>query len=241
MKTLVLIHGAHNDATIWAPLGERLARHGFQLLTPELPGHGANRGAALPSIEAMASWLLAWLDEGNTGPVLLGGHSMGSLVALEAAFQAPGRVAGLALLGSTWPMKVAPALLETALHDEAAALRMVAQWSHANLALVDETVAYMARLSALHPHHVLHNDLQACNSYANGDSAAQGVRCPTLFVCGTQDRMTSLRSSAALRAAIPHALTREVAAGHQMMAEQPDEVVAALLDWATTSTSITSS
>lgn len=232
MKTLVLIHGAHNDHTVWTPLDEQLARRGIAVFAPDLPGHGASPGPALPSIEAMAAWLLAELDVRGIGQAMLAGHSMGSLIALEAAHRAPRRVAGLALLGSTWPMKVAPALLGSALNDEPAAIRMVAHWSHSMPEHEAAALAYMERMSAMHPDKVLHNDLNACNSYANGETAARSVTCPTVFVTGTLDRMTPARSITGLRAAIPHASVTEVAAGHQMMAEQPGAVLAALLGFA---------
>jgi pimeloyl-ACP methyl ester carboxylesterase len=240
MTTLVLIHGAHNDHTVWAPLAAplsaQLARHGVAVLAPDLPGHGAarasNAGAALASVEAMADWLLATLAAHGVEQALLAGHSMGSLIALEAAHRAPERVAGLALLGSTWPMKVAPALLETALNDEPAAIRTVAQWSHADPDCIPASLALMERISAANPARGLHRDLNACNSYANGETAARAVHCPVLFIVGAQDRMTPARAGARLRDAIPHARTVEVEAGHQMMAEQPDAVLAALLDFA---------
>jgi pimeloyl-ACP methyl ester carboxylesterase len=234
MKTLVLIHGAHNDRQVWAPLVDGLSRHGLNVLAPDLPGHGETAGPALPSIEAMADWLLAMLDRQGIEKPMLAGHSMGSLIALEAAFRAPAKVGALGLLGSTFPMKVAPALLDSALNDEPAALRMVAHWSHAKPACEAASLAYMERMSALHPDQVLHNDLNACNSYANGDAAARAVACPVVFIVGTLDRMTPARLSARLRDAIPHARTVQVEAGHQMMAEQPEAVLAALLDLAAT-------
>jgi pimeloyl-ACP methyl ester carboxylesterase len=45
------------------------------------------------------------------------GHSWGSLIALEAAARAPDRVSHLVLVGTAFPMKVSPALLEASLND----------------------------------------------------------------------------------------------------------------------------
>jgi pimeloyl-ACP methyl ester carboxylesterase len=55
----------------------------------------------------MADWLLAALDAAGVTQAALVGHSMGSLIALEAAARAPQRVTHLALLGTAYPMKVA--------------------------------------------------------------------------------------------------------------------------------------
>lgn len=48
------------------------------------------------TIEDMAAAVL----RENPGPLVLCGASMGGMVAMEAARQAPGRIAGLALLGT---------------------------------------------------------------------------------------------------------------------------------------------
>ncbi|MFS2021820.1 alpha/beta fold hydrolase, partial [Massilia sp. CT11-108] len=89
---------------------------------------------ALATVEEMAAWLLDLLDAAGVGKAVLAGHSMGSLIALEAASRAPARVRALALVGSTWPMKVSDALLETARTNEPGAIDMVNLWSHAAIA-----------------------------------------------------------------------------------------------------------
>jgi pimeloyl-ACP methyl ester carboxylesterase len=86
----------------------------------------------------------------------------------------------------------------------------------------------MQRISAQGEPLLFHTDFTACNSYANGDAAAAGVRCPVQFIFGSKDMMTPPRSTRALLAALPGAETVTVDAGHQMMAEQPDAVLDAL-------------
>jgi pimeloyl-ACP methyl ester carboxylesterase len=238
MPTIVFLHGALNDHTVWDALGARLAAQGWNVLAPDLPGHGAQADAALPSVEALADWVAALLAERGIEGALLAGHSMGSLIALETARRAPQRVAALALLGTSWPMPVADALLAMARDDETAAIELVAQWSHADAGRqpdasgsspFDATRALMLRLAQAHPGaHVLHTDLRACNAYAGGASAAAAVLCPTLFILGSQDRMTPARKAKTLTDAIAHGRIVSVDAGHALMAEQPDAVLAAL-------------
>lgn len=229
--TLVLVHGALNDHTVWTPLVPGLERHGWRVLAVDLPGH-AGSGTALASVEAMADWLLATLDARELAQVALAGHSMGSLVALEAAARAPQRVTHLALLGSTLPMKVSGALLKTALEDEPAAIEMVARWSHApgpdgaeHPAALDSR-ALMRAVAARGPH-LLHTDLAACKAYANGAAAAAQVHCPVLLLAGSRDMMTP-PDGGQLPGALPAARHVTVDAGHQMMAEQPQAVLDAL-------------
>jgi len=242
---IVFIHGALNDHSVWNAQVDALQRHGHQVLAPDLPGHGGTPGPALATVETMADWLLAWLDAAGVTRVLLAGHSMGSLIALEAAQRAPARVAGLALLGTAAPMKVADALLATALADQDSAIAMVAHWSHAaaaadaadsdgGAALEDASRQLMARVAAAGPAGLLHTDLAACKAYANGAQAAADAACPVLFILGRGDRMTPPRAAKTLTEAVRHGTIVEVDAGHAMMAEQSAAVTDALLAFAAT-------
>lgn len=243
LPTVVFIHGAQNDHSVWALQSRWFAHHGFGVLALDLPGHGRSAGPALASVEAMADWLLAVLDAAGVARALLVGHSMGSLIALEAAHRAPERVRALALLGTTYPMKVSDALLATARDDEAAAIDMVNIWSHGTLAHKPSSPApgfsvmggaqrLMARMSAINPAQLFYTDFSACNAYANGEAAAAGVRCPVLFIFGRQDMMTPPRSTKLLTAALAHGKVVQVDAGHSLMSEQPDAVLDALAGFA---------
>src|SRR4051812_22340975 len=95
---IVFVHGAQHDHSVWTGQSRRFAENGWRVLAVDLPGHGRTPGPALASVEAMADWLLALLDAAGVASALLAGHSMGSLVALEAAARQPARVRGLALL-----------------------------------------------------------------------------------------------------------------------------------------------
>ena len=243
LPTVVFLHGAQNDHSVWALQSRYFGHHGFGVLAVDLPGHGRSEGEPLASVEAMADWLLALLDGARVRHALLVGHSMGSLIALEAAFRAPQRVTGLALLGSTVPMRVSDTLLAAARDDEAAAIAMVNIWSHSTLAqkpscpgpgfwTMGMSQRLMQRMSARNPEQLFYKDFTACNAYANGEAAAASVRCPVLLVQGARDVMTPPKTARLLAASIPHARTVSVDAGHQMMAEQPDAVLDALVSFA---------
>lgn len=238
LPAIVLIHGAQNDHSVWALQSRYFAHHGYAVLAVDLPGHGRSAGPALTCVPAMAAWLLALLDTAGIVQATLCGHSMGSLIALEASHQAPARVSRLALLGSTYPMKVSPALLDSARHDEHSAIDMVNIYSHASLlgrsaspGVNPTGVAQrlMQRMSAINPQQLLFTDFTACNEYANGEVAALAVQCPTLLLSGARDVMTPLKSARLLSSSIAHAKTVVVNSGHSMMSEQPDAVLDHLL------------
>lgn len=94
MQTLVLLHGFGETAAVWQSLAESLTADADVLL-PDYSGQ------ALPSLDAYADWLSAWLDARRAGPVVLVGHSMGGYMALAFAEKYPGRLTGLGLFHST--------------------------------------------------------------------------------------------------------------------------------------------
>jgi pimeloyl-ACP methyl ester carboxylesterase len=149
----------------------------------------------------MADWLLAALDAAGIAQAALVGHSMGSLIALEAAARAPQRVTHLALLGTAYPMKVADALLDGAQRRNEGhrhGHQMVAQSrlrQHRTAAPAD----------AVSPASSCCTDLAACNSYDGGGRRRQQLPCPVHL--RRADVMTPPKSAAALTAAIPHAHT----------------------------------
>lgn len=243
LPAIVLMHGAQNDHSVWALQSRYLAHHGYAVLVPDLPGHGRSAGPALTSVEALADWALDLLEAAGLRQAIFAGHSMGSLIALEAARRAPGRVAGLALLGTTYPMKVSEALLETSRTDEAAAIDMVNIFSHSSIAhkpscpgpgfsVLGGARRLMQRMSSRNPAQLFHTDFAACNNYAGGEAAAASVACPTLFILGSKDMMTPPRSAKVLTAAIKHGKIVTVEAGHSLMTEAPDAVLDALSGFA---------
>lgn len=232
---LVLIHGAANDANVWRDVLPRLAAAGIRTIVPELPGHGAAAGSALPSIEAAADWLLRFIDDRNLASAFLAGHSMGSLIALEAAARGGRRIAGIALLGCSVPMPVSAPLLAAARETPDAACRMIADWSHTlrfqlagggghGVWGAGKTLAVLRRNAGC-----LASDLAACAAYANGINAAAALDGRSLLVVGMRDRMTPARATAPLQAALKNCERCEIIdCGHAMMAERSDEVAAAL-------------
>lgn len=241
--TAIFIHGAQNDHSVWILQTRYFAHHGFNVLAVDLPGHGRSKGAARTSVEDMATWLLEVMDAVGVDKAMMVGHSMGSLIALEASHMAPERVTKLAMVGTTYPMKVSDALLDTSKNNEQAAIDMVNIFSHSTMAqkpscpgpgfyTMGGARRLMQRMSAINPEQLFYTDFFACNAYANGQVAAEAARCPVLFLFGSKDMMTPARSTKTLTTAIPHGKVVQVDAGHSLMAEQPDAVLDALFAFA---------
>ncbi len=227
MAQLILIPGLAGDARMWRAQLEGLAD--FRPMVTDA-------GSTHASIEAMAAGLLAQ----HAGDLVLCGASMGGMIAMEAARQAPSRVLGLALLGTnarpeTDDMRKlredAIALFEQgrveevirpnvafAFHPQQAAdMTLVTAYLDFVLdagakALIDQNHAVIARPDAR-----LH---------------LASVRCPTLVMCGDSDMLTPPECAEEIAALVPGArLVMVPQCGHMLTMEQPEIVNATLRAW----------
>ncbi|HEV8690226.1 MAG TPA: alpha/beta hydrolase [Ideonella sp.] len=239
LPCVVFVHGALHDHSVWTLLARWYAHHGYAVLAPDLPGHMKSTGPALDSVEAMADWLLALLDAAEVKAAALVGHSMGSLISLEAAGRAPDRVSRLVMVGTAWPMKVSPALLELSRSDPLAAIDLVTTLSYSTIAAKPSYPGpgawtrgggkALCRLVLAKQGDALlyHRDFAACDGYRGALEAAAKVTAPATLILGSRDQMTPPKAAAEIGHALK-ARTELVEAGHVLMAEAPDEVLNAL-------------
>ncbi|WP_159008305.1 alpha/beta hydrolase [Bradyrhizobium sp. S69] len=236
LPAIVLLHGAGFDHTTWALHTRWFAHHGFAVLAPDLPGHGRSAGDPLSTIADMADWTAALIAAAGATSARLVGHSMGSLIALETAARHPSKVSGLSLIGTAATMTVGPDLLRAAEANDQAAIDMVSIWGLGFQAELGGSLApglwmhsgAQRVLEQCRPG-VLYNDLAACNAYQGALAAATTITVPATLILGERDMMTPAKAGKALAAAIPHAKTIVLpGAGHMMMVERPDELLAAL-------------
>jgi pimeloyl-ACP methyl ester carboxylesterase len=234
--TMVFLHGAGLDHSAFGLQSRYFGYHGRNVLALDLPGHGRSEGPPIPTIAGMADWLLKVLDTLEIRTTSLVGHSMGSLIALEAADRHAERIERLACIGIAYPMKVSEAFLEAARKNEQTAFDMETIWGHAaqvpfagnpnpGMWMYGDMLARLRRLAP----GVLYSDLKACNDYTS-DFAR--VKCPVLFVLGKRDVMTPPKGAASLLQKIPSAQGEIVASsGHVLMAEAPDATLDALVEF----------
>ncbi|WP_458756921.1 alpha/beta fold hydrolase [Afipia sp. TerB] len=236
LPTAVLLHGAGFDHTTWALHSRWFAHHGYGVLAPDLPGHGRSGGAPLTSIADMADWTAALITAAGVQKARLVGHSMGSLIALETAARHADKVSALNLIGTAAAMTVGPDLLKAAEANDRDAVDMMSIWGLGFPAGLGGSLApglWMLtgaqRVLENNRPGVLFTDLSACNAYQNALSAAAKVSVPTTLILGERDMMTPSKAGKALANAIPNARTIVLpGAGHMMMNERPDELLAAL-------------
>ena len=79
LPTVVFVHGAAFDHSVWQWQSRYFAHHGFNALAIDLPGHGRSGGSPAASVEEIAEWIGALLDVIGARDATLVGHSMGAL------------------------------------------------------------------------------------------------------------------------------------------------------------------
>jgi pimeloyl-ACP methyl ester carboxylesterase len=238
--TAIFIHGVLGDHSVWILQTRYLAHHGWNVLALDLPGHCRSGGEPPASVEEAADFVLALMDAAGLQQAALVGHSLGSLIALEAAARAPERISHLVLVGIAFPMRVSPALLEASVNDPMRALAMVNVFSRATLApppsalgpgtwVYGASMALGRRVMASNTKvNVFYTGFKACDSYQNGLQAMTQVTCPVLFVLGKVDQMTPPKAAQELVKLAQDAKVVYLPGGHQQMNETPEEMLAAL-------------
>lgn len=242
--TVLMIHGVLNDHSVWILQSRYLAHHGWNVLAIDLPGHGKSGGQAPASVPEAAEFIGHLLTAACVTRAALVGHSWGSLIALEAAARLQDRISHAALVGTAFPMKVSPALIETSLKDPEQAIRMINVFSRSTLAappsalgpgtwVYGASMALNRRVLRSNPRvNVFHRGFVACDSYQGGLQAMAELSCPVQFVLGAQDQMTPPKAAQSLiGAAREHGVRHEVVmvpSGHHQMSEAPEETLAAI-------------
>jgi pimeloyl-ACP methyl ester carboxylesterase len=247
LPTVVFIHGVLNDHSVWILQSRYLAHHGFNVLAVDLPGHGRSGGEAPASVEDAARFVADLLDAAGVKHAALVGHSWGSLIALHAAAELKDRITHAVLVGTAFPMKVSPALIDASLNEPMQALKMVNVFSRATLAappsalgpgtwVYGASMALGRRVLASNPKvNLFHRGFVACDSYAGGLEAMSTLTCPVLFVLGARDQMTPPKAAKSLidqaKASGKTYRVMTVPMGHHQMTESPEETLKAMTDF----------
>ena len=242
-RPLILIHGWGMHGGVWNECAGELARH-FRVLCPDLPGHGHSPAPRTPiGLTDLAGACLPLLEEKS----LILGWSLGGLVALALARQAPERVAGLVLTGATprfaagedWPHGMAPRMLEafrTRLAEDAPRtlqrfLALQAQGDSAGRGLLRRLQTIAARAPA--------PDTTALASglaiLENSDlrPTLAGISCPVLVIHGETDALVPVAAAAHLADALPRAsLQRFARSGHVPFLSRAGEFLRCLVEFA---------
>jgi pimeloyl-ACP methyl ester carboxylesterase len=230
---VVLLHGYLDSHKSFFRLFEALgATH--KLYAPDQRGHGDSAPAPDYAVSGFVADAIALLEALTLGPVHLGGHSLGGIVAQRVAESRPDLVKSLALIST-------------------------ARTAHGNAALLDAAPLLAALDSAVPP--ALAREFQASTSFttlpadifqtyldetakvsldvwqralhglvADNHDTSHPPQHPTLIIWGAKDGLFTITDQHTLRAAYPNATWLTLPeTGHAPNWERPEQTAQALL------------
>jgi pimeloyl-ACP methyl ester carboxylesterase len=246
--TIVLLHAGVCDRRSWRDVGAALGGAGRDVVAYDRRGFGDVAPAAGPFRHV--DDLLAVLDAVSPdAPAWLVGSSMGGAVALDAALEAPARVAGLVLL--------APAISGDPELDEEAVIAATdglaesidAAWTAGEIdecnrlevrlwldgpAGPEGRVSGPPRELALDMNRIVIANGESEDDGASGVDAASRVHevaIPALVACGELDVALKVRRSDELADALANATYRSLPGrAHLPYLEAPEEIAALIMD-----------
>jgi len=217
----LLVHGAGASSAIWMMVMARLAR-AAHVVAVDLPGHGPS---PLPEGGAAALSLAAYRDAAGIlagtlclGPSVLVGHSMGALVAVEAALAWPDKVRGLVLCAAAPRLPVRDELLDLIRRDHALVPAWMAEHALSPRARPAVRRGFVAA-GIVTPAEVTLADFEAVRA-ADLSDRVKNVTCPILWLDGADDAIVGEPG------ARPGEVRRLEGVGHLVPIEAPEAVAA---------------
>jgi 3-oxoadipate enol-lactonase len=194
----------------------------------DLPGHRGSDPAPEATLEVYAQTARDVLEQLQTGPALVAGHSLGGAVAQVLAAHQPSTVKGFVLISTCAKLPPAGSALRL-LGLVPPPLRRAVLLSMARRVLFGPFPPWPAMQVTL-------EEIDGCRlSTLQNDAAlgrtmdlariAQELRVPTLILCGGRDRITPPTLSQGLNAMIVGSRLEIIpSAGHMLPLEAPDAV-----------------
>jgi pimeloyl-ACP methyl ester carboxylesterase len=218
---VLFIHGAGGTHRHWGHQLQGLK--GVNRYAVDLPGHGGSAGGGQTSIAGYAQVIVEVLDALRLDRATLVGHSMGGAISQYLALEHRQRVEGLVLVDTGARLRVLPSFLEGLLEDFPSTVEMMLGWAYSSDCPPD--LRQLGRNEWLENEpSVVHGDFAACDNF-DVMGRLDRIGCPTLVLCGEDDRLTPPKYAHFLQGNIPGAsLTVIPHAGHMVMLEQPELV-----------------
>lgn len=215
--TILLLHGVGLRAEAWNNQIATLEQE-YEVIAPDMPGHGDSD--PLPTLCTLADYTNR-VAEALSGPVVVVGHSMGAMMALDLAIRWPDLVLGVAGLNAIYrrtseAKQVVRSRADTLMSGNVPdPLIPIGRWFGATAS--PEADACHHWLTSVNPegYKSAYSIFAAEDGQADHDLAS--LPCPALFMTGSEEPNSTPQMSHAMAALAPNgrAITIEGAA-HMM-------------------------
>lgn len=232
--TVVMIPGAGDNANVWAEVGSAVEAAGVRWVALDLPGRRGETDPHPGTVTGLAEWVGRRIESMDAGRVVLAGHSMGSMIAIEVAGRYPEIVDRLVLMCTGAPMVVSDFFLEP--ESPEALVFNVNRYSHSRDAeerFPDAIERHLAEYASLDDD-TFTSDLRSCHEYRGACDAAERVAVPTTVVLAEFDVMVRPETADPIIACLAQSdVVMLEGVGHAIEDEAPIETARIIIGVAT--------
>lgn len=230
--TLLLVHGSTLTRSSWLPQIEALSAH-YQIITPDLPGHGVLAGFPF-SMEGAVQVLASAAEASRGARLLVIGASLGGHVATLFTSRYPDQIAGLVISGASmnfhglmgsWTRtvgKLMPRLFSTARLQQMAERSMIKKWP-------SDIVTAIVK-AGIYPEGAFNSFIELPKY--DFRELVKTIQSPVLILNGEHDQANRKQEQAFLSAAQHGSIKIIDDAGHACAIEKPEAFNQAVLDFA---------
>jgi pimeloyl-ACP methyl ester carboxylesterase len=216
-KSILFIPGAGMDHRFIRALSFPESEYNLPLVI-DLPGHGGSHGASSNNIQFYSKFLIELLKSYNLNNLVLCGHSMGGLIAIDMLIHHSYPAKSLILLNSIYPIKVSKFLIEKAKISNSEASSFIIKYGLYKRLIGIKNI--FPQKEAL----VMLDDLEACNNYQLSPSELKSLDLPVSIILGSKDKLVDLKE---LENFVNHVSSKTYTideSGHFPFFECPDEL-----------------
>lgn len=235
---LVFLHPLSTNRYFWSHQLFAFARD-HRVLVTDLRGHGlSDKPASGYSVDAMAADVLAILDDAAIDEAVLVGSSLGGMIAIQVALDAPKRALAMVIVSSATGLSpsVPPAVLEAYAERFEAAFDFMLQGATSAMtkATRPEVGAFLASVARTQGNFSPSTFLSCVNDprgVFQWDVAERlaAIDAPALILAGAEDQAMPIEATRRLAHAIPRADFKVAPdVGHFYPIERPAELNAEL-------------
>ena len=224
-KSILFIPGAGMDHRFVRALNLPDADYNEPLVI-DLPGHGDSAGSSSNSIEFYSQFLIDALEQFDLNNLVLCGHSMGGLIALDMVINQDYCAKSLLLLNSIYPTRVSEVLISKAKAGNGHAADFIIKYGlyRRLLGIKNGFTPGDSPPSNKKEDLIMLDDLEACNNYQLNLDDLKVLEMPISIILGSKDRLVDLKEVENFTDTVPSNIYTIDDVGHFPFFEDPDEL-----------------
>lgn len=218
--TLILLHGAGDQAGAWAKVAPSLTSH-YRVIVPDLAGHGESEPASGPLSVGTVFGGVEAITNAESGKVVLVGNSLGAWIATLYAHKHPEKVERLVLVNGGPLVANRPDLTLTPKNRNEARKLLDALMDPGSAKIPDFVVDDIVRRAQHGPLMRMSETASEMPKYLLEGRMSE-IRVPVTLLWGESDKMMSLDYAKRMQAQLPVSqLTTLSRCGHAPQMECP--------------------